>query len=243
MANICIEIINESSVLSDGEIAAALPAFQTQASRDFAPAWGIDADIKFLSKGIMPTAGCWQLAILDDSDQAGALGYHEATTEGLPLGKVFAKSDLAEGYVWTVTVSHELLEMLVDPELNLTVFIQQSTASGNLIAYEICDACEADQFGYKIGDTLVSNFVFPAWFESFRKKGSTQFDFCKHIDQPFQLLPGGYISVWDIHAGSGWQQVNSAATPATGSQRSTIGRRRARRVIPRDQWQHSHVRS
>jgi len=49
--------------------------------------------------------------ILDDSDQAGALGYHDLTSDGLPIGKVFAASDLKAGTSWTVTASHELLEM------------------------------------------------------------------------------------------------------------------------------------
>jgi hypothetical protein len=42
------------------------------------------------------------------------VGYHDLTNEGLPLGKVFAGSDMVNGYNWTVTASHELLEMLID---------------------------------------------------------------------------------------------------------------------------------
>ena len=54
----------------------------------------------------------------DNPDQAGALGYHEITSQGTPLGKVFAKLDLQSGASWTVTLSHELLEMLADPWIN-----------------------------------------------------------------------------------------------------------------------------
>jgi hypothetical protein len=136
-----------------------------------------------------PRRGAWWLVIRDDSEQAGALGYQAVTTEGLPLGKVFAGTDLKFGSQWTITTSHELLEMLADPEIDLTVFVQPNAHTGILYAYEVCDVWGADNLGYKIYTTPVSDFVFPAWFESFRKPGSTQFDYGKHIKKPFELLP------------------------------------------------------
>jgi hypothetical protein len=204
--------------------------------RDFAPAWGIDADLTFVPKGKKPPAGSWWLIILDNSDQAGALGYHDLTKQGLPLGKIFAGSDIKMGYQWTVTASHELLEMLEDPDINLTAFIESSSKSGILYAYEVCDACEADEFGYKIGRTLVSDFIYPAWFESFRKKGSTQFDYGKRIKKPFALLKGGYIGVYDVKDGGGWRQITAEGHPPTYAMRARIGSRRERRRTPRDQW-------
>ena len=76
--------------------------------------------------------------MLDDSDQANALGYHDLTSEGLPIGKAFAASDLKAGTSWTVTARHELLERLGDPNINLTVFVQNSNSAGILYAYEVC---------------------------------------------------------------------------------------------------------
>jgi hypothetical protein len=87
-----VSIINASTVLSDDEVGDAVGPLQTQAYRDFAPAWGIDADLQFVARGARPGAGTWWVAILDDSDQAGALGYYDITSEGLPLGKVFARA-------------------------------------------------------------------------------------------------------------------------------------------------------
>lgn len=238
MANIKIAIINGSTVLTDEQVKKALPALQTQVTRDFAPAWGIDADLEFIPKGKKLPAKYWWLVMLDNSDQAGALGYHDVTKDGLPLGKVFVKSDLQYGLQWTVTASHELLEMLGDPDINLTAFVQHSNTSGRLYAYEVCDACEDDSFGYKIGNVLVSDFVFPSWFESFRKKG-TQFDFCKHITAPFQLINGGYIGVFDVGSGGGWTQLNAEGTPHSYAARPKVGARRERRRTPRDQWMKS----
>jgi hypothetical protein len=236
MADIQIAVINRSTKVTDAQVQALVPALQTQVRRDFAPVWGVDADLAFVPSHGSPAPGAWWLVVLDTSDQAGALGYHDLTKEGLPLGKVFAGSDIQDGYSWTATASHELLEMLGDPDINLTAAVESSNHAPKFYAYEVCDACEADQYGYKIGDVLVSDFVYPAWFESFRKKGSTQFDFGKHLSKPLQLLPGGYIGVYDPTSGRGWTQVTAENEPHGYAARPRVGSRRERRRTPRDQW-------
>src|SRR5205807_2681637 len=242
MANIRVAVINASTVLTDEQVQAAVPALQTQVRRDFAPAWGIDADLSFVPCNAIPDPGLWWLTVLDDSDQAGALGYHDITDEGLPLGKVFAKADLRYGSRWTVTASHELLEMLADPEVNLTVFVQQSDQGGRLYAYEVCDACEADELGYAIDGTLVSDFVYPAWFEPSRDPGSAKFDYANKVQAPFELLPGGYIGVFDVTAGVGWQQITAQGSAPKYRMRPQVGSRRERRRTLRDQWLRSLAR-
>src|SRR5262249_39867419 len=87
-----IAVINESSVMSDTEAKALVQALQTQVSRDFAPLWCVDAKLSFVSRNQHPESGAWQLVLLDDSDQAGALGYHETTAQDLPLGKAFLRT-------------------------------------------------------------------------------------------------------------------------------------------------------
>ena len=183
-----ISVINESTLLADTDVVPVVAALQKQVTNDFGPVWGTAAQLTIVPKGNQPATGTWWLVLLDDSDQANALGYHDLTTEGLPIGKVFAGSDLKAGTSWTVTASHELLEMLGDPNINLTVFVQSTNTAGILYAYEVCDACEDDSLGYKIDNILVSDFVYPSWFESFRTEGSTQFDRMNKIQTPFQLL-------------------------------------------------------
>ncbi|MFE3260664.1 hypothetical protein ACFXPS_38295 [Nocardia sp. NPDC059091] len=234
--------MNRSTVLTDAQVSAVVPALQTQVHRDWAPVWGSDADLSFVATGAQPPAGAWWLVVSDDSDQAGALGYHDLTNEGLPMGKVFARSDIDADLQWTVTASHELLEMLGDPDINLAAYVFSSATAGRIYAYEVADACEADQYGYAINGIQVSDFVFPAWFENFRKAGSTQFDYGNHITAPFQLLPGGYIGVFDINGGSGWHQLTAESKPARYTMRARVGSRRERRRTPRDQWLLSEVR-
>lgn len=236
LATAQISVINESTVLTDAEVIPVVATLQQQVSNDFRPVWGIDAELTMIPHGTPAPPATWWLVILDDSDQAGALGYHDLTPDGLPMGKIFAASDLKVGTSWSVTASHELLEMLADPNINLTVFVQNATTSGTLFAYEVCDACEDDRFGYQINNVMVSDFVYPAWFESFRTQGSTQFDRGNQIQNPLQLLTGGYIGVFSISDGSGWQQQTAEKTPVNLRHRGHVGSRRERRSITREQW-------
>src|SRR5947207_13705271 len=109
-----IAIVNRSTVISDDKVKAIAAALQIQVKRDLRLHWPIDADVAFLPGKTKAPKDAWQLVVLDTSDQADALGYHDVTAAGLPLGKAFAKSDLEAGDDPGVTLSHELLEMLVD---------------------------------------------------------------------------------------------------------------------------------
>jgi hypothetical protein len=231
-----ISVINESTVLADTDVTPAMAALQKQVTNDFGPVWGTEAQLTIVPKGTQPPAGSWWLVLLDDSDQANALGYHDLTSEGLPIGKVFAASDLKAGTSWTVTASHELLEMLGDPNINLTVFVQNTNTAGVLYAYEVCDACEDDSLGYQIDNVLVSDFVYPSWFEGFRAEGSTQFDRMKKIQSPFQFVAGGYIGIFNVNSGSGWQQQTADKRPSNVLHRGAVGTRRERRGTPHELW-------
>jgi hypothetical protein len=231
-----VAILNATTALSDAQIAPVVPALQVQLNRDFTPIWHISANLTYVPKGQTPKAGSWVLSVLDNSDQAGALGYHDITSTGLPLGKAFAATDLQYGLSWSVTISHELMEMLVDPWINLTVFNQTGNTAGALYSYEVCDACEDDSFAYEIDNIQVSDFVTPAWFEGWRQPKSTTFDFKGHITQPFQLINGGYISYFDVSNGGGWQQQTDDKAPTTLRHRAAVGSRRERRTINKSMW-------
>ena len=203
-------------------------ALQIQVHDHFAPVWGVDAEVQFVSGP--PPRGSWWLVLLDDSEQANTLGYHDMTDECLPLGKVFLKTCADAKVSWMATASHEVLEVLVDPAINLTVLRQDDGGQAplELYSYEVCDACEADQFGYKIGDILVSDFVYPAWFEPFHKPRSTQFDYGGRITEPFQLLAGGYATTRDLKAQGDWTQTAAKASMARSL---TVAEYRGRPIV------------
>jgi hypothetical protein len=208
-----ISVINECSSLKDADVQAWIAAQQIQLDRDFFPIWNLTANLHFFDKnsGHQFPANHWALVLLDNSDQAGALGYHDLTQSGMPIAKVFAGDDIKYGLSWSVTASHEALEMLADPDINLTVFVPTQTG-GDIFAYEVADAPEDDQFAYEINGIKVSDFVTPNWFNVYAPQGS-KFDFCGHINQPFEILSGGYIGVFDISKpNQGWTQIQAQNT-------------------------------
>lgn len=236
---IAVSIIDATSAPNVASVVTpALPqviaALQKQVDEHFSVVWGIRAKLSLVNKGDRPPETSWWLVITDNSDQVGALGYHDLTATGLPLGFAFAGSDLVNKVSWTVTVSHELLEMLVDPYINLSVLIDDPAQGGVLFAYEVCDACEADQLGYEIDGILVSDFVFPSWFEP-RPPHSARFDWRNAITEPLQLLPGGYIGINRVGTPFGWTQL-TARNELTFDQRARVGSRRERRKVPKAHW-------
>lgn len=241
-----IGIRNVSTVVMDKEVQAAVAALQIQVSRDFAPAWGLDATLQFLSKTTPTPAGAWLVIISDTSDEVGALGYHDLTSTGMPLGKVFAKTTKQYGQSWSVCLSHEILEMIADPNINLCAFDE---AHGRFYAYEVCDAVEADSLGYKINNILLSDFVFPGWFEPLNVSPGEKFAFKTGLSAPLQLAAGGYISYFS--ASRGWQQIFAHRTGAAQkmdehdqahpTSRAPVGSRRERRRTPKSQWNKSTV--
>jgi hypothetical protein len=116
-----ILLANQSTAISDSEVQAIMQVLQVQAWRDFCPAYGIEVPtLRFDAPGSLRD-GEWLLSFFDTSDEAGALGYHDLSPAGTPLGKVFAKTDLMYGSLVSVTASHELLEMLADPHIDKDV--------------------------------------------------------------------------------------------------------------------------
>jgi hypothetical protein len=231
-----IDIINASTILTDTEIAAAIPALQKQITQHFYPAWGVNAHLYFVPKGHTPAKGHWWMAIMDNSDVSGALGYHDLTSEGLPIGKVFAGTDKANGLSWTVTLSHELVEMLADPDVNLSAQVDDTT----FYSYETADPVEADELGYLIDGILVSDFVTPEWFENIAHPIGTKFDHLGHVTTPLQLMPGGYMSVLHIRASQGWTQIYAQVSTAQRyASRPKVGSRRERRTLSRLEWMRS----
>jgi len=149
-----------------------------------APVWGTSAKL-VQSQDFIP--GAWAMVFLDNADQANALAYHDLTPDGLPQSKVFVKTTLAANELVSVSASHELVEMLVDPAINLmTTGPDRKTT----YAYESADPVEA--LSFKVSGIPMSNFVHPAYFEDFHKPGSVLFDHMGVVEKPFEILAGGY---------------------------------------------------
>lgn len=238
-----VAVVNDqSSGLDDSAVSAMVAAVEKQVLDHFGPAWHIGAHFEFYGVGKTAPAGRWVVALLGSSDQAGALGYHDLTPDGLPLGKVFAATDREYGSSVSVTLSHEVLEMLADPWIALAA----QGADGRFYAWEVGDPVEDDSLGYEIDGVLVSAFVTPAWFGT--GPGPLSYPDGR-VSQPLTLAAGGYMSVFDPSSGQGWTQVDGQEASkqigsAVGSREALeviraqprVGSRRERRFRGRQLW-------
>lgn len=184
-----IAFVNLSKTPLGVDLTKLVAALAKQLQRDFVPIWGYPAKLYVAKKA---KAGEWQVVFLDDADEADALGYHDLTKNGQPVSKVFVKTTIDAGEKVSVTASHELLEMLIDPGAQLWA---QNDKDGKFYAYEMCDAVEEEV--YSIDGIEVSDFVHPAFFESWHKPGAVRFDHLKKVKRPFQTLKNGYQIVTD----------------------------------------------
>lgn len=179
---------------------ALIAAMQTYVDQHVAPVWGTPAKL-IKSAGFVK--GAWAMVFLDDADQPGALAYHDLTPDGMPQSKVFVRTTIKSGDKVSVSASHELVEMLVDPAINLMSTGPDPKA---IYAYESADPVEA--LTYPVAGIPMSDFVYPAYFESFHKPGSVQFDRMKKVTKPFQVLSGGYQIIFKSGK---WTQIFGSA--------------------------------
>jgi hypothetical protein len=205
MRPIQVALVNASN-LSDKDVAEGLHALQKQVSEDFAPVWHVDAELHLVTsdRAFKPERpnDLWGLVLVDESllheklGPSNLRGYHDLTAMGLPLARVIV-NHIPEGQDWTFVASHELLEMLADPDCNRAVFRHPDASTLVFYAQEVTDPCADYRDGYEKCGRFVSDFVFPSWFQTTApRRGITRFDERGLIEAPFTVLPGGYIGVY-----------------------------------------------
>src|SRR6266852_6265580 len=135
-----IACFNHATVPLGVDLDHLIAAMQVFVDEHLAPVWGTPAH---LVKSNDYVAGAWAMVFLDDADQPGALAYHDLTPDGLPQSKVFVKTTLKNNDLVSVSASHELVEMLVDPAINL---MSTGPDLKLIYAYESADPVEAFSF-------------------------------------------------------------------------------------------------
>ncbi len=203
---------------SDDEVQASIRAVNRQVAEDFMPVWGVGYHCRLKNSAFSAAAGeevanepvtaDAALYIVDEAHLAGAAGYHFKNAREVPYGFVFTESGS-----WTVTLSHEVLELIVDPMVNSFV-PGPDPRPGNagatvLHAYEVCDAVE--RTSYLIDGIQVSNFVTPQYFSAGNAPG-TRNDFLGTAVSSFGLLPDCHLGFIDLATGQYVQWVRPGAT-------------------------------
>jgi hypothetical protein len=191
-----IACFNKATVPLGVDLDDLIAAMQEYVDKFVAPIWATPAK---LIKTTGFVKGAWAIVFLDDADAPGALAYHDLTPDGLPESKVFVKTTIDNGDLVSVSTSHELVEMLVDPAINM---MTTGPDSKTVYAYESADPVEALDF--KVQGIPMSDFVYPSYFEDFHKPKSVRFDQMGKVTKPFQILSGGYQIVFK---NGKWSQV------------------------------------
>ena len=208
-----ISVINVTAgALSDAVLQRAIRAVNRQIEGDFAPYWGFAARLRLEGKTGTKKRG------LDQADMRGdavlyvhdvarirdADGYHNANFSGIPYGFVFLEVSKKLKEDWTVTLSHEALELLADPEANLLVQGPHPKERKRRVFhwFEMCDAVQDES--YEIDGISVSNFILPLYFTSGDERGGRN-DFLGTVTngktlKSFAVNPGGYIGFFDPKA-------------------------------------------
>ena len=222
-----IAILNQSNgAVADADVKTMTEAITTQI-QDVATAWNrAPATVTFYNSAGAVPAGAYGVAIVPtiDGQPAGVVGYHVENWGVVAAQPILANAQTLTGD-WSVssTLSHEVLEMFIDPACNLLAVDGQ----GSAYSLEVCDPVEAPT--YTVNNVSVSNFVTPSWFDPQAPTGA-RFDKQGQVTAAFTIAAGGYANY--VNGGQvkqqwgakypGWRKTMKSpptAPPMTRSQR------------------------
>jgi hypothetical protein len=199
-----IALVRDTPALPVGDLLDVSAALQKQVARDFAPIWGVTATVSpFEAIEAVPLGYC-RVLVVDDTHRADP-GVHE-TADGKPFALVTYRED------WDTLASHEVLEMLADPTLNRRVAGDSPDPQQGRVEFlvEVCDPCQAPEFGYAVNGRWMSDFYTPAYFDPVPASG-VRYSFHGSITAPRQVLRGGYLA-WRVpETGRWWVKRDNGA--------------------------------
>ncbi len=131
-----------------------------------------------------------------------ALAHHGERNPGLQCGFVFLDLSRQLGEPWTVSLSHEALDLIADPAVNLLVAGPHPSAPEREVFFwrQVCDSVQGEQ--YEVDGVAVCDFVLPRYFARAGADGA-RCDFTGARDRagaalsPFGLAAGGCAGFYD----------------------------------------------
>jgi len=235
-------IVANLSNISQDVLKPAIAAIQLQIDTEFKPEWGVTTSLscqQFTLAGPQIQLNATDAIIYlgnqaqdpngNSDDVQGLLGHHAVNYPGVPYGFVFLDACETRGADWSVILSHEVLELLIDPQLVGRVSGPDPKIPGApdvLFEFEICDPTDGDS--YQLANVNVANFITRRYFGGQGHWPST--NRLGYPLAPFSARPGGYAQ---YHDGTGIQTLNGNAVAAGQFAARTMmgaGRRNARRA-------------
>jgi hypothetical protein len=209
--NMLIAVINQSTLVSNAQVATMCKAIQVQFNLHCAPAWNqYPPTVTFYANAAQVPGYAWVTYVIDNDAQVeGALGFHEELSTDKVVAYIMAEPILTNGgtvmlydannttqYTVSATLSHELMEMFADRFAGTFCIGPTNSSGSNLYCQELADPVEANNYpitvdGYQIA---VSNFVYPSFFNPYATVAfNAPFDYLKLLTAPFTMTAGGYI--------------------------------------------------
>lgn len=200
-----INIMDQSGVVGGSELQDIVAALQKQIAldSDFARQWKTPR-IKLNIVKNKRDPNIPVVYIRKNLRVPDAVGYHESDPEnGVPIAFVSTKRAKREVEGLSGVLSHEILEMIVDP------FERRINVGQNRSAIiEVGDPI--NEHTYRIDGLGVSNFVFPSWYDP---KGKKPFDKLGILSKPLTISEQGY---WSFFKNGNWFEVSEKGTKKTG---------------------------
>ncbi len=188
MLTIHVALVADTEAVSRREVTRVAAALDKQVTRDFGPLWGGLATVDPVFSLEDVPVGYWPIVLRDRIKVPGADGFHKDR-----FGQPFARVALTDS--WSLTASHECLEMLADPFGDRMIPGPSPKEEEGRVSYlvEVCDPPESEEFAYTANDVLVSDFITPSFYDPVKAEG-TRYSFTGAVKEPRQVLEGGYIS-------------------------------------------------
>lgn len=245
-----ISVFNLSrGAITDLGMQKVIRAINTQIECDFEPYWSFGATLRLEGHTShrkktrqtyepLDMRGDGVLYVIDKFNE-DLSGEHYKDFRGVPAGVVYL--DISQGLQedWTVTLSHEALEMIADPQTNLVVQGPHPVEREREVFhwFEMCDAVQAQS--YEIDGIGVSDFVLPLYFTPNGEPGSRN-NFMGAVPRgkkltkltSFNVAHGGYIGFFDPKLGENddFEHAGDALAQHRKQVKGSRTGRRARRI-------------
>jgi hypothetical protein len=224
-----VALVSLTRQIPTRDLLRAGAAVQKQLTRDFSPIWGLHATLDtFADLASVPSdyhpivlfgdadelVGQLDVAIgpelaaqlIDDFERDRLGGLHLNAFTRQPFALVEASD------AWSVIISHEVIEMIVDPYGNRLVAAAHPLDKTERVKYlvEVCDPCQS--VWYPVNGVPVSDFYTPRYFDPVGLPGG-RYSFTGQLEHPLQILDGGYVSWIDPEDSALYQLAGGATEP------------------------------
>jgi hypothetical protein len=224
-----IAIVSLTDAVSTRSLLQATAAIQKQVTRDLMPIWGFQANVDAftdlhsvpsdyhpvvlfrevgeLRDRIVSAIGEESAArVVDAFESDNLTGIHLNSFTRQPFALVEADG------AWTVTLSHEILEMIVDPWGNQMIAARHPTDPNRRVKYlvEICDPCQS--IWYPVNGVPVSDFYTQRYFDPVDIPG-IRYSFTGAVTAPRDVLEGGYVTFLDPRDSVLYQKLAGPGEP------------------------------